>query len=147
MLDQETIFHVANDTGHVEAKIILDTMAASGNLSDCDYLLLCGNDSFEIESLKRGNWQFPDESATIIFQVKALSDAFDKMDESISITLKGPGVNGSKDIDVKGLNRNLLESLKECNSEFPLGIDCILVDETGKICCIPRSTKFALEVV
>jgi len=142
LLDQETLFHVANDPGQVETMISLDTMAVSGSLSDCDYLLTSGNDFFEIERLKRGSWKFPDESATIIFQVKDLFDSDDYEGESVSMILKGPGIKDSKKIAIEGLNPILLDGLKECNREFPLGIDCILVGRTGKICCIPRSTRF-----
>ncbi len=142
LLDQETLFHVANDPGQVETMISLDTMAVSGSLSGCDYLLTSGDDFFEIERLKRGSWQFPDESATIICQVIDLFDSFDNEGESVSITLKGPGIKGLKEIAIEGLNPIFLDGLKECNREFPLGIDCILVGRTGKICCIPRSTRF-----
>jgi len=142
LLDQETLFHVANDSGQAEAMISFDTMAASGSLSDCDYLLTSGDDFFEIERLKRGSWQFPDESATIICQVVDLFDSDDIEGESVSLTLKGPGIKDSKEIAIEGLNPDLIEGLRECNREFPLGIDCILVGRTGKICCIPRSTRF-----
>ena len=38
------------------------------------------------------------------------------------------------------MGRNELASIQDANKDFPLGIDCIFLDRTGKIACIPRST-------
>jgi alpha-D-ribose 1-methylphosphonate 5-triphosphate synthase subunit PhnH len=42
---------------------------------------------------------------------------------------------------IDGLNSNDLELLFEINSDFPLGVDTLFVDEAGRIVAIPRSTR------
>jgi alpha-D-ribose 1-methylphosphonate 5-triphosphate synthase subunit PhnH len=42
---------------------------------------------------------------------------------------------------VAGMDTALFEALVTINAEFPLGIDLVLTDPTGRIACIPRSSR------
>jgi alpha-D-ribose 1-methylphosphonate 5-triphosphate synthase subunit PhnH len=52
-------------------------------------------------------------------------------------------VDGEKRVYVRTISDTILESVKEKNSEYPLGIDVILTDHAGNIICIPRSNNFS----
>jgi len=96
--------------------------------------------------LKKGSWQFPDESATIICQVESLTAPAIRQAETIRFELRGPGIPQLREISVGGLNPALLEPWRQCNREYPQGLDWILVDRSGQVCCLPRSTKFTEEL-
>lgn len=147
LLDQEVVFHVWNDRRQVEAQLQMHTMSQPGDLEDCDYLLVYGEENFEINRLKKGSCQFPDESATIICQVDRLAAPPIHQVEKIRLRLHGPGIQQAREISVGGLNPGMLEPWRQCNREFPLGLDWILVDRSGQVCCIPRSTRFSEEVL
>lgn len=147
LMDQEVVFHVWNDRHQVAAQLQLHTMSRPGDLEDCDYLLAYGGEAFEIDRLKKGSWQFPDESATIICQVDRLAAPPIHQAETIRFELHGPGIQQAREISVSGLNPGVLEPWRQCNREFPLGLDWILVDRSGQVCCLPRSTRFSEEVL
>jgi alpha-D-ribose 1-methylphosphonate 5-triphosphate synthase subunit PhnH len=44
---------------------------------------------------------------------------------------------------VSGLSPELLDFVSEQNSEYPLGLDLIITDESNNLICIPRSNKFS----
>jgi alpha-D-ribose 1-methylphosphonate 5-triphosphate synthase subunit PhnH len=48
-------------------------------------------------------------------------------------------------IDVDGLPSNWVVAWQGQASEYPLGADRILVDQSGKLCGLPRSTKIFME--
>ena len=50
------------------------------------------------------------------------------------------GINGFGRI-----GRCILRALVERNVTFPTGIDVVLVDPEGRVACLPRSTRIALE--
>lgn len=146
LLDQEVVFHVWDDQHQVTAQLQLQTVSRPGKLEDCDYFLVYGSETFEIDRLRRGIWQFPDESATIICQVDRLASSPIHQTEMIRFELRGPGIQRAREISVAGLNPGILKPWQRCNREFPLGLDWILVDQSGQVCCLPRSTRFTAEV-
>ncbi|MDA3806415.1 MAG: phosphonate C-P lyase system protein PhnH [Thiomicrorhabdus sp.] len=85
---------------------------------------------------KLGTLSSPDFAATLILKVSSL----DKMQGNIRLKLTGPGVNGETEICVSGIDQAWLDQRNEWCSAFPLGIDCILVDDT-QILGLPRTTK------
>ncbi|MEA3544779.1 MAG: phosphonate C-P lyase system protein PhnH, partial [Thermodesulfobacteriota bacterium] len=55
--------------------------------------------------------------------------------------LSGPGIEDNIYPKIDGLAAQELNQLKEVNTEYPLGIDCIFIDQNGQLMCIPRSTR------
>ncbi len=95
----------------------------------------------ELRQVCRGNLLFPDQGATVICCVNAIyPGAFQPAGEGIVLRLRGPGVPGEQELTVAGLARENLACLEELNSEFPLGVDTILVSLQGQLACIPRSS-------
>lgn len=83
-----------------------------------------------------GTLSSPDFAATLILKVAKL----DSYIGDIRLKLTGPGVNDKTEICVSGIDQAWLEQRNEWCSAFPLGIDCILVDDS-QIMGLPRTTK------
>lgn len=109
------------------------------DISDADFIIISDGESYgEILKAKRGSLAYPDTGATVIYAVESLSDSGNEKPVAI---LKGPGIRNYIAPCIHGLGKNEFFYIKEINSEFPLGIDCIFIDNESRIMCIPRSTK------
>lgn len=96
----------------------------------------------ELKQIRRGNLLFPDQGATVICRVNAIyPGTFQTAGEGIVLRLRGPGVPGERELTLTGLARENLACLEKLNSEFPLGVDTILVSVQGQLACIPRSSS------
>ena len=123
--------------------LILNTSGRPVGHALADFLFLPGEKEWsEIKELKVGTLSYPEDSATLVIAVKEISPL--PIAEALSITLKGPGVEGEKKIYVRGLHHSIPETLQFLNLEFPLGLDAILTDEEDRIVCIPRTSKMLL---
>jgi len=142
LLDHEVAFAIS---GHqkeaLEYKIIQATGSRPEALGRADFIIIPSGDSDgAILHAKRGSLEYPDTGATVIYIVKFLND-MDKDNGKPIALLRGPGIKDEIAISMHGLGKNELSHIKEINSEFPLGIDCIFIDGANRIMCIPRSTR------
>ncbi|WP_333654851.1 phosphonate C-P lyase system protein PhnH [Dissulfurispira sp.] len=140
LLDHEVGFRVIG-TGkeYLETTISELTRCPVKDISDADFIIVSdGESNGEILKAKRGSLEYPDTGATVIYVVEFLNDR----DNGKPIALlKGPGIRNDIAPVIHGLGQNELFHIKENNSEFPLGIDCIFIDGANRIMCIPRSTR------
>ncbi|MBU4320319.1 MAG: phosphonate C-P lyase system protein PhnH, partial [Nitrospinae bacterium] len=115
------------------------TGSRTANIEDADFVIIpSGGSDGAILHAKRGSLEYPDTGATVIYVVEYLDDR----DNGKTIALlKGPGIRNDIAPVIHGLGKNELSHIKEINSEFPLGIDCIFIESANKIMCIPRSTR------
>lgn len=151
LLDQEVTFHAAGDPA-LARTLQLYTLSAPQTIELCDYLFIDGAGAVgvpEIAACKRGAYEYPDESATVICRVERISRAGEagESDRSVKLKLRGPGISGETEVVLEGLRAELLPEWRTCNEEFPLGIDWIFVDGQGVVCCVPRSTQWKEEVL
>ncbi len=146
LLDQEVVFHIFEDISSFSGQLRTYTQSRPGSMENCDYFIVDGEKNFDIHRLKRGSLKFPDESATVICQAKELISAATTKSGVIKIQLQGPGIQSRQTLYVDGLNKEMMNPWRDCNDEFPLGLDWILVDSSGKLSCIPRSTELEWEV-
>jgi alpha-D-ribose 1-methylphosphonate 5-triphosphate synthase subunit PhnH len=80
-----------------------------------------------------GSDQFPDRSTTLIVQCAAL-------DGGLSVTLRGPGIDGSRVIAPTGLHAGFWAEVAANNARYPLGVDLLL--SHGDVAIgLPRSTQ------
>jgi alpha-D-ribose 1-methylphosphonate 5-triphosphate synthase subunit PhnH len=63
------------------------------------------------------------------------------LSQGLRLTLTGPGIEKETHLGVWGLSRDFFKEWTACNQEFPLGVDLILADKSGRICALPRSTQ------
>lgn len=113
--------------------------------ADADFIFIKGTDTPQmIKAAKIGTDNYPETNATTIIEVLEINSA--THDEGFHLSLSGPGVLGSKEVNIRGLHEDLLQEIRVKNEEFPLGVDCILVDKSGNICCFPRTCKIEWKI-
>jgi alpha-D-ribose 1-methylphosphonate 5-triphosphate synthase subunit PhnH len=143
LLDANVSFHVEGDDAAVTRYLVVNTSATPGELIQADFVFAGGMTSPALVGvIKKGTLAYPDEGATLVIDVEALAgEAAALRAPALALTLRGPGVAGEKTFFVGGLSAPLLDALRECNAEFPLGIDLILSDPGHRIACIPRTSE------
>jgi alpha-D-ribose 1-methylphosphonate 5-triphosphate synthase subunit PhnH len=112
---------------HTGAPIVSDKRAASFALiGDAKCLP-------EFSGFSIGSADYPDRSATILLQVSSLR-------EGDAMTLRGPGIEGARQLRAGPLPTGVLKLWSENRETFPCGIDLILI--TGaEIAALPRSVR------
>ena len=143
LLDTEITFWVDSSLS-VAPYLQLNTGANICQVSEADFLFLPGLSTDEtVADVKTGNFQYPEQGATLIILVETLSAT--ALEGSLCIENKGPGVKNSNLFFIKGINRALLEIVQEKNIEFPLGVDVFFVDQQDRFISFPRSNQFSIK--
>ncbi len=139
LLDNEvTFFLLGSGPDYMEAEIFELTRSTVSDIVSADFIIIPdGRSGGELLKAKRGSLDYPDAGATVIYIIDSLGD---RSNGKSRILLKGPGIKDGLEILVGGPVKDELLCIKEANAEFPLGIDCIFIDRSDKIMCIPRST-------
>ncbi|ABM05368.1 phosphonate metabolism [Psychromonas ingrahamii 37] len=109
--------------------------AQNMNAEQANYVLCDGAKAISFQP-KLGTLVSPDFAATLILKVSKL----EINNGDVRLKLTGPGVDGETVVCVSGLDPVWLEQRNEWCCAFPLGIDCVLVDDT-QIMALPRTTK------
>ena len=100
-----------------------------------------------MEDLPRGSALAPERGCGLVVACALLSEGFDHGDatqESTSIALTGPGVDGQKIVTISGISNYFFESLCDLNGSFPAGVDVWMVDQSGQILALSRSTQISI---
>ncbi len=134
------------DSEHVRY-LQINTGARSASRYHADYVVLDGRRAAAaLRDLKRGSPEFPEDSATAVVAVEELLGPGDgENGDEARFSLTGPGIKNRAEARVCGLEAGCLETLREINGDFPLGIDVILVDGEGRVASIPRSSSIRIE--
>lgn len=138
LLDHEVSFSVIGSGVHdgLIRKIYEITKSEYVRADTADYVIVAGGSSCGgIKSLNRGTLDFPDKGATVIYMVRELGNG------GLTLGLKGPGIESIRDLTINGADAGDLMDIKEMNSEFPLGLDLVLIDDNGFASSIPRSSS------
>lgn len=140
LLDHEVGFCViGTEKEYLKTTISELTRCPVKDISDADFIIVPdGESNGKILKARRGSLEYPDTGATAIYAVESL---YDRDNGKPIALLKGPGIRNEIAVFIRGLGKNEFSYIKEINSEFPLGIDCIFIDSESRIMCIPRSTK------
>ena len=135
--------HGKNDE-EITGYIALNTTAGPVSVHEADFIFINGlHGAVVISEAKVGNLLYPEESATFVIDVDAISHQ--PIDGALLLKLKGPGIKNEERVYIKGIHADLIEAVTELNTEFPLGIDMILTDVQNNLLCIPRSNQFVVE--
>jgi alpha-D-ribose 1-methylphosphonate 5-triphosphate synthase subunit PhnH len=138
LMDNEVSFAVIGDR-NMETEIACHTDSRPVSSGDADYIIAQNGTTLgRLTSFKRGCLEYPDTGATVLYLVEALS-------ETAGVVLSGPGIVGTASLRISGLDPGELQLLREVNSEFPLGVDAIFLDQSGNIACIPRSSRIGVK--
>jgi alpha-D-ribose 1-methylphosphonate 5-triphosphate synthase subunit PhnH len=144
LLNADASFHAIGDA-HISDYLALNTGAVEETIEKADFVFINENNNAEVLfKLKHGNLSYPEDSATVLIDVEEISKFH--LDGSTEIIFRGPGVELENRVFFRSLNSEILETVKEINFEFPLGIDLIFCDKNNKIVGLPRSNNFDYKV-
>jgi alpha-D-ribose 1-methylphosphonate 5-triphosphate synthase subunit PhnH len=88
--------------------------------------------------LRQGTLEYPNDSATLLILVPPL-----EMNGGMRLDLAGPGVPAGHHAWIGGLSPALFEARDEA-AEYPCGIDLLLIDPSGQVLALPRSTAITV---
>jgi alpha-D-ribose 1-methylphosphonate 5-triphosphate synthase subunit PhnH len=144
LLNPDVTFLIAGENRESIAGYLLVNTAAkqAAEAEQADYAFI-PEEFFDnvLYALRTGTPKYPEDSATLIVNAELISEQ--PHGNSLKLTLKGPGVNGEAQVFVSGISADLLDFVKEQNSEYPLGIDLIMADRYNNIIGLPRSNDFS----
>lgn len=142
LLNPDVTYYIAGDNSEdIASYFLVNTASRHAAIVVADYVFLTAAFATEgLEGARTGTAIYPEDSATFIACAEKITAQ--AHEGSLTITLKGPGVNGKAEVFVSGITSELLEFVKVRNSEYPLGIDLIVTDRHSNMVCIPRSNKF-----
>lgn len=89
-----------------------------------------------IDNFAQGKQEYPDRSATLIFQLDSLSTGQ-------KLRLEGPGIEVSATLAPGPMPRHFVEQWKANRLRFPRGVDLVLAAPEG-IACLPRTTRISV---
>jgi alpha-D-ribose 1-methylphosphonate 5-triphosphate synthase subunit PhnH len=121
--------HIAFHTGAPPAEMAAAAFA----------LIADGNALPDLSLLPRGDAEYPERGATLIIQVAGF-------DGSRQHVLRGPGIDGTMELSVRGLSDNFWSVFAANQHRFPLGFDTILVHDSSVV-ALPRSIVAATHSV
>lgn len=84
--------------------------------------------------LRQGTLEYPNDSATLLILVPPLGS-----EAGLRLDLAGPGVPTGHAAWIGGLPAALF-AVRDAVAEYPCGIDLLLIDPSGQIVALPRST-------
>ncbi len=131
LLDAEVTLADPHDLLHTGDWPMLQANAALPEQAD---YVVCDGKRTPSFTPKLGSLSSPEQSATLILLVDALDHG------DIRIKLSGPGINGVRELNIEGLDKQWLEKREDWIYAFPLGVDIILVDG-NRVTALPRTTK------
>ena len=143
LLDGETTFAVAPARHDWQHYLTLNTGAHAVGAAAAAFVLVRGEQAAPVlAEMNRGDLLMPEQGATMVCMVEKIAA---DVPGDVRLSLRGPGVAGTAALSVTGWPPAAVEALAEANSEFPLGVDVILIDAGGVLACIPRSITFTWE--
>ncbi|MGO4494900.1 phosphonate C-P lyase system protein PhnH [Paenibacillus sp. 2RAB27] len=144
LLDTEVTFKVVSERESKMAHLLSQlTYAKEAELEKADFIFILldaapGSLLQALEAAKIGDLQDPHRSATIIIETTSL------LAQEIKVRMTGPGIQAETKIEI-AMNEDWLDIRTQRNSEYPLGIDLIFVDDSHHIWALPRTTQIVKE--
>ena len=88
--------------------------------------------------LRQGTLEYPNDSTTLLILVPPLGT-----EHGLRLDLAGPGVPTGHQAWIGGLAPAFFAARDEA-AEYPCGIDLLLIDPSGQVLALPRSTKITV---
>lgn len=137
LLDREVTFHLLGEDAATTEEIEIRTLARASRLEDADYIIIPKATeqtglAVAFRQGKRGTLLDPNHNATVILESEAIST-------DASYVLSGPGVRDCQWVSIAAAD-SWIAARNEAVAEFPLGIDCFIVDQGGSCIGLPRTT-------
>lgn len=139
LLDHETSVALLAADQTPREQLLRRTGSRVAEPEAADFILAdAGGALAAVQRAGHGTLEDPHVSGTVVLRCRSLGDG------PLTLTLAGPGVDGTATLRLDGIDRVLFDTLAERNALFPLGVDLILTDEAGRVACLPRSTRLTL---
>lgn len=137
LLDSETGICAATDSVESVVEEVSElTGCPKARLEVARWVVVAGRDTGSVlDRVDPGSPDYPDESATILYLVDAVSET------GGPLAWSGPGIPGTRRPEILGLDPHEWTRLRAKNSSYPLGVDCFFLDASGRIVALPRSTR------
>ncbi len=150
LMSADSSFHLEQSAEQAMDLLCRETLAKPATAEQADFVLIADARRFEeIDRARTGNLAYPEQGATLVVQVAALSPA--PMPDSLRLTLAGPGIESEAAVFVSGAPVELFEALQKRNVEFPLGVDsfftCDSLSAGPCVMALPRTTRVKWEPV
>ena len=131
LLDNEVSFNTCENR-QLSDEIISLTLSKRETVEKADYIFVEDGEDLKdvLENAKCGSLSDPHKSATIIVKTS--------VGEKKPLTLKGPGIDGSKTVTASPLVSRCLQIRDNIFFEYPEGIDFIFIDENYDMFAVPR---------
>jgi alpha-D-ribose 1-methylphosphonate 5-triphosphate synthase subunit PhnH len=154
LLDRETTFMMAANgqwltrtESAVQWTILRSgsTVIPSDQAQQTTFAFFCnGGNSELLAHLNVGTLLEPELSTTAFYCVEQLMSegkAGETPADSLTLELRGPGIQEVRIVNVIGLTESDVEAILFARQSYPLGIDVYLVDNAGHCIGLPRTTK------
>jgi alpha-D-ribose 1-methylphosphonate 5-triphosphate synthase subunit PhnH len=99
-----------------------------------------GDELPELQSLRQGSDECPDQSATCLVDVGSLSASADADGDAQHWTLSGPGIREQATLSVTGLPADFAAQWSKNHAGFPRGVDLFLATR-DQLVGLPRTTR------
>ena len=141
----ESLLGFSSDIGREQSDTLLKISGAQRSAAKEAHFYLFDGAAYDagVCEIGRGTLEYPEKSTTAIILVNALSDAGTRADTD-SYEVRGPGVNGTLQFHVSGLNREYIRIREELNDVYPMGVDYLLCAGDGALCGLPRTSSCTL---
>lgn len=106
-----------------------------------DYLLCDGAQPADV-SPRLGELTDPETSTTLVITVDSVSAEASAAAQTYRLT--GPGIQTENLLSIVGLDESWISAREGWVAAFPLGVDMILVDQTGQVAALPRTTQLSV---
>ncbi|MGB3329230.1 MAG: phosphonate C-P lyase system protein PhnH [Thermomicrobiales bacterium] len=143
LVDHEVSLAVTLATGgeELESAVRRRTRVATSPVERAD-TIVCDVDTLTpdlVTAIRRGSLEYPDDGAILLLLVDDLLAGGQR-----SVTLSGPGIDGTRRIALPGFTPETLAAREEAVAAYPMGIDILILDRQGRLIGLPRTTVVTL---
>jgi phosphonate C-P lyase system protein PhnH len=143
LIDHEATFAVIGFEPSDQAEgIQRRTGSVCVEADQADFVFINGNSSQgRIESVKRGTAAYPDEGATVVYQLPCAQLDELEVNRLGAVRMTGPGIKEVISPPVASLDQTEYALLRDVNAGYPLGVDTFIMWGASHVMAIPRSTR------
>jgi alpha-D-ribose 1-methylphosphonate 5-triphosphate synthase subunit PhnH len=143
LIDHETTFALIGFGPSEQAeRLQRRTGSVCVETDQADFVFINGNCSRGgIESAKRGTSAYPDEGATLVYQLPSAQLGELEANRLTAVRMTGPGIKEMISPPVDSLDQREYTLLRDINAGYPLGVDTFIMWGASHVMAIPRSTR------
>lgn len=147
LLDAQVRFAVCGDGSEPLTRYLAVNTGAQPVLPEAADYVVAGPPLTALDpmALSPGTALDPDRGATLLLaceRIRASDGAASRPEAGPGLILRGRGIAGRRLLWLAEPEADCLRRLAARRDEYPLGIDVVLVDATGRVVALPRTTSW-----